>query len=90
MSTKAKRLQNLGTYLYPITICVTLVAIISAIVHATTQFGKPADMGILIMNIMLAIVAIICIVYLWDKPLARYANMAYAVLWTTAAVLICL
>lgn len=90
MAIKSKNLQKLGTYLYPITICVTLVAIISAILHATTQFGKPADTGILITNIMLAIVAIICIVYLWDKPLARYANIAYAILWTTAAVLICI
>lgn len=75
--------------LYGLTIVVSLVAIAFALTHSVTELvrKKQVSVTLAVSHASLAMVAMICVFYLWDKPMARYANMVYSVGWLLCASL---
>lgn len=75
--------------LYGLTIVVSFVAIAFALIHSVTELVRKKQVSVFltVSHASLAMVAMICVFYLWDKPMARYANMVYSVGWLLCASL---
>lgn len=76
-------MKDVGALLYPLTIVVTLVAVTSALfdVVQTRRSGQSVSAALSITYASLLFVAGVCVVYLWDKRMARVANCVYALGW---------
>ena len=81
--------SRLAPVLYGLTIVVSLVAIAFALTHSVAELVRKKQVSVFltVSHASLAVVTMICVYYLWDKPMARYANMVYSVGWLLCASL---